>query len=74
MPTEVKSPVSQSSSKVGSIRSGDLSPVARSNPSRGDARVSVGSVPAQPAHGGGGRVAPHQEEPGEVKITGPKEE
>jgi hypothetical protein len=36
MPVEVRSPVSRPGSKVGSIRSGDLSPGARSNPSRGD--------------------------------------
>jgi hypothetical protein len=65
MPTEVCSPVTHKGSKVGSNQ--PTSPGARSMPhgDRGD------SVPAQPAHGGGGRVAPHAEEkPGEVKIIG----
>ena len=65
MPSEVVSPATPKGSKVGGNIPGS-SPRARSMPT--DRRDSV---PPQPAHGGGGRVAPYADEPAELKVTGP---
>src|SRR6516162_1184065 len=58
MVTEVRSPVSRPGSKVGSIRSGDLSPSARSNPSRGDrGRRDTGNNALEPRYEPAGQQA-----------------
>lgn len=74
--TEVRSPVCRPGSAVGSRQSTDLSPGARSNPSRGDAQQAgiVRGVHAEPP-----RATKHSEPaPGEppaaqAKIVGPSE-
>ena len=51
MVTEVRSPVSRPGSKIGSIRSGDLSPGARSMPSAGDrGRRDNGNSAPEPSY------------------------
>jgi hypothetical protein len=59
----VQSPVSRPGSKVGSIRSGDLSPGARSNPSRGDRglRDSGNNMP-EPSYPPAGQQTRDQEQ------------
>ena len=63
---EVVSPVTRKGSKVGS--GPQLSPGAKSNPSRG-AGPQTDSVPPQPSH-----TSRHSEEPsGSMEVIGPEE-